>query len=329
MRAAVSLSQNDFATLLSRLVTAGALLASEAGYASCGAAFCALNTSWNTQGVPSDPGTGRLDLRYEFVDQNKLRTNTRNLPPAADTGDTLEQRTVNRNLLATVDYTLSKDWAVSVALPVVRRTHDHVSDPANNPTFENWKFTKAGDMRVLGYRRFAVADDPFVSYGLALGLKLPSGEFRVRNNNGLLAERSLQPGTDSTDLVWGGYFTRPGFQSDSSWFVQALVQTAKRIKDEFRPGNQYSLNTGYRFLFTDSLTGLLQMNGIFKKRDDGLNAERELSGSRSWFLSPGLNYSLTPNMEVYGFVQLPVFRQVNGVQLSAERAFVAGVSMKF
>jgi hypothetical protein len=305
------------------------LLAAQATFASCGSAYCTLNTNWDTQGLPSDPGTIRFDLRYEFINQNRLRSNKSPLSPENDTSDTLEQRTANRNLLASLDYTVSKDWAVSVAAPFVRRTHDHVSDPANNPAFETWRFSKSGDARVLGYRRFADAEDPFISYGLIVGVKLPTGTFRVRNNDAVLAERSLQPGTGSTDLVWGGYYTRPGFQDDSNWFAQALLQRATRIKDEFRPGDQVSLNTGYHLPFAGSLSGLLQLNGIYRKRDDGVNAERELSGSRSWFLSPGLSYVLTPKTQLYGFVQLPVFRQVNGVQLSAERSFVAGMSVRF
>jgi hypothetical protein len=28
----------------------------------------------STQGVPADPGTVRLDLRYEYVDQKELRS---------------------------------------------------------------------------------------------------------------------------------------------------------------------------------------------------------------------------------------------------------------
>ena len=53
-----------------RALLSGALSLSGCGaaLASCGSAFCVLNTNWNTQGIPNEPGTVRVDLRYEFVD---------------------------------------------------------------------------------------------------------------------------------------------------------------------------------------------------------------------------------------------------------------------
>jgi hypothetical protein len=66
-----------------------------------------------------------------------------------------------------------------------------------------------------------------------------------------------------------------------------------------------------------------------KSRDSGAEAEPELSGSTNVFVSPGLSWSASRDLELYGFVQLPVYRYVNGVQLSANRAYVIGASMRF
>lgn len=308
----------------------GALALSNSGasLASCGSAFCVLNTDWNTQGVPNEPGTARVDVRYEFVDQKHLRMGSKQISPAEDTADTTELRTINRNFLTTVDYAFSKNWSVSASLPVVSRSHSHIADPAGAATFEAWSFTKAGDARVLGFYRFD-NDNPVVSYGLTFGLKLPTGDYRVTNADGTVAERALQPGTGSTDVVLGGFFSGPGIGLDAGWFAQALVQQAATTKDDFKPGTQFQLNFGYRQPMTDSLQLLLQVNTLIKTRDTGLNAEPDLSGSKTVFLSPGLSYSITRDVQAYGFLQLPIYRYVNGTQLSADRAMIAGLSMRF
>lgn len=308
----------------------GALALSNSGLslASCGSAFCVLNTSWNTQGIPIEPGTTRVDVRYEFVDQKRLRMGNKQISPAEDTADTTELRTINRNLLTSIDHAFSANWSASVSLPVVSRSHSHIADPTGDATFESWSFTKAGDVRVLGSYRFD-NDDPFVTYGLTFGIKLPTGDYRVANADGTAAERSLQPGTGSTDAVLGGYFSGPGMKPDASWFAQALVQQAVKTKDDFRPGTQYQLNLGYRQPVTGSLELMLQVNALVKARDTGLNAEPDLSGSKTVYLSPGLNYSITRDVQAYGFLQLPIYRYVNGTQLSADWAAVAGVSMRF
>src|SRR5437667_5879894 len=164
-----------------------ALLAAGGAQASCGSAFCGLNTNWSTQGVASEPGAFRLDERFEFVDQKNLMQGSKPISQADDTADTTELRTINRNLLTTLDYTVSKNWALSVSVPVVSRSHSHIDDPtgaAGGPTFEKWDFTKVGDTRVLGMYRFDNEKNPVVSQGLIFGLKLPTGSYRVNNAAG-------------------------------------------------------------------------------------------------------------------------------------------------
>src|SRR6266568_4282075 len=258
------------------------LPAAGASQASCGSAFCVLNTNWATQGVTANPGTARLDMRFEFVDQKHLQSGTKRISQAEDTADTTELRTINRNLLTTLDYTLSRNWAVSVSVPVVDRSHSHIADPTGAATFEKWDFTKVGDTRALGMYRFDNEKNPVVTQGLIFGLKLPTG---------------------STDAVLGGYYSAPGIHQDSSWFVQALYQQAVNTKEQYKPGNQFQLNVGYRHPLGHDWQALLQVNSLIKGKDSGANAEPDLSGSKSVFLSPGLIYSLTHDLQLYSFVQ--------------------------
>jgi hypothetical protein len=287
-----------------------------------------LNTNWSTQGVAAEPGTARLDLRYEFVDQKHLQSGTKRVSTddvAAE--ETTELRTINRNLLTTLDYAVSKSWAVSVSAPAISRSHSHI-DNATGDT-EKWDFTRIGDTRVLGMYRFDNEKNPVVSQGLIFGLKLPTGQYRISNADGAVAERALQPGTGSTDFVLGGYYSAPGIHLDSSWFVQALYQQAVSTKEEYKPGNQFQLNAGYRYPLGPDWQALLQVNSLIKGKDSGANAEPDLSGSKSVFLSPGLIYSLTHELQFYSFVQLPIYRFYNGTQLSVDWAFVAGATMRF
>src|SRR5438552_14263117 len=309
----------------------GVALLSAAGAAqsSCGSAFCVLNTNWATQGVASEPGAFRLDERFEFVDQKHLMQGTKRISQADDPADTPELRTIDRNLVKTLADPVTKNWAVSVSVPVVDRSHSHIADPTGAATFEKWDFTKVGDTRVLGMYRFDNEKNPVVSQGLIFGLKLPTGSHRVSNADGAVAERALQPGTGSTDLVLGGYYSAPGIHLDSSWFVQALYQQAVSTREEYKPGNQFQLNVGYRHPLGHDWQALLQINSLIKGKDSGANSEPDLSGSKSVFLSPGLIYSLTHDLQLYSFMQLPIYRFYNGIQLSAASAFVAGAPMRF
>jgi hypothetical protein len=242
-----------------------------------------------------------------------------------------EIRTVNRNWLATYDYTFNQDWGVSATLPLLDRAHAHIHNHMGAQILDRWNFTEVGDLRVLGRRQWrgeSVEAQRLDFYGANFGLKLPTGKQDVRNASGDLAERTLQPGTGTTDLLFGGYFRRM-LGSGSSWFVDALLQQPLNTHDEFRPGARASLDAGYRWEATDRLGVMLQLNLLHRRRDKGAEAESEDSGGDAIFLSPGASYTLTDRLQVYGFLQLPLYQYVNGVQLTADWAIVAGFSARF
>jgi hypothetical protein len=162
-----------------------------------------------------------------------------------------------------------------------------------------------------------------------LGVKLPTGTINVRNTDGTRAERTLQPGTGTTDLLLGGYFNQVLGAHDSSWFVQGLWQSALNSRENFKPGNRWSLDAGYRYEATANVGLMLQLNALIKRHDSGLQAEPESSGGKFLFLSPGISYAITKSFQVYGFVQKPIYQHVNGVQLTADWSAVAGLSVRF
>jgi hypothetical protein len=196
---------------------------------------------------------------------------------------------------------------------------------------DRWNFTELGDLRVLGRRQWraeSVEAQRLDFYGANFGLKLPTGKDDVENDNGNLAERTLQPGTGTTDLLLGGYFRRM-LGSGNSWFVDALLQLPLNTHDGFRPGARVSIDAGYRWEAADRLGLMLQLNYLHRRRDRGAEAEAADSGGDALFASPGASYALTDHLQVYGFLQLPLYQYVNGVQLTADWAVVAGFSAKF
>lgn len=314
---------------LALLAALAAIAAAGNAGASCGQAFCVVNTNWAMQGVPADPGSSRLDLHYEYIDQNRLWRGSHGISAAESDSDTLEQRTLNHNLVATYDYALSDAWAFSLSVPVQKRIHEHIADPAGDATPERWDFTRLGDIKVTGSYRITDQEDPLNHFGLLFGVKLPTGSHTVANDEGAVAERALQPGTGSTDAIVGAYYTHRGFAPGSAWFAQGTRQQAVATRDQFRPGSTTSLTLGYTQPVSGPLSATLQANALIRSRDTGDQAEPELSGGRYVFVSPGLSYALSKSMQVYGYAQLPVYRYVNGIQLAADRAFVVGTAFQF
>ena len=191
-----------------------------------------------------------------------------------------------------------------------------------------WDFTRPGDLRALGRYQFDSGGGPLTpsTSGVTFGLKLPTGSTGVSNAEGSVAERSLQPGTGTTDLILGAFYHRKLMEADASWFAQAQYQHAMNSRDGYRPGAQLSADLGYRQGVGERLGLLVQLNLLHKRADQGAQAEPADSGGRFAFLSPGVSYGLSGNLQAYAFYQHPLHAHVRGVQLTPSKALLVGLS---
>jgi hypothetical protein len=242
-----------------------------------------------------------------------------------------EVSTVNRNWLPSLDYG-GRDWGVNLLFPYVERQHQHIHNHMGAQEPESWDFKEVGDMRVLARRRLASFGEDGHSpstLGINFGVKLPTGDTNIVNAEGERAERSLQPGTGTTDLLLGGYYSQMFHAADTSWFAQVLAQLPMNSNEDYRPGKRFGADTGVRYSATENLSAMLQLNFLYKGRDAGAQAEPEDSGGKFLYISPGLSYNFTQAVQAYAFIQLPLYQYVNGVQLTAQRAYAIGITGRF
>lgn len=277
-------------------------------WASCGASFCSL-----AQPVPEQQGY-LLDLRHEYIELQQPRAGSQ----AVDVGEIHrhhdEQRTLNRNTLLNLDYRQS-DWGLSFSLPWLQREHQHIHNHHRQQLHDAWDLSGLGDLKAL-----VVQDE------LLFGLKLPTGSTERHNSNGDKAEPGLQPGTGSTDLILG-------LQSAVNWgqtrsFFRFSWQNPLNERHQFQVGSQLKLDLGTSYRYQD-WNWQLQLNAERKGRDGGERAEAADSGGKALWLSPGLGLKLTEATEAYLFWQLPLYQYRNGVQLTADDAWGAGIRQSF
>ena len=296
--------------------------------ASCGGAFCTLNTDAGVQGTFTKPGV-RLDVRAEFIDMNQLRHGASKVKPAGEVDGHDETRTLNRNLLATLDWNINQDWGVTLQVPFVNRMHNHVFNKDDSLggvdlEVESWNFSGIGDVQALARYNFYTGVNS--NAGVRFGLKLPTGSIH-KSNAEEKAERTLQPGSGSVDTILGAYYNN--HQGAFGWFVQGMWQQTVRERDNFTSGAKLGLDAGLSYAATPDLSLMLQTNIQHKSKDSGANAEPKDSGGYSVSLSPGLAYKITPGVQVYGFVQKPIYQYVKGAQLTSDWSAAAGLSVQF
>ncbi|MDH2918312.1 MAG: hypothetical protein PXX73_03860 [Sideroxydans sp.] len=326
-----------------KLLTLALLATASNAYAGCGSSFCAVNTHWDTQGLAEAEGV-QVDVRYAYAKADTPRVGAKKVakPLASDpnlAGAEVEnQRTINQTLNLDLAYAINTQWGVALDMPLVMRDHSHqIGDP--NPalvTTVQKSFSKLGDIRVIGNYKVGY-DDHLMGSGVRFGLKLPTGNTTQEMVAGTQMEAGLQPGSGSTDAVLGAYHHQELANTPWGWFASTQLQMAMKLKNDYRPGDEMSLDVGAHYAVSPMLTGLLQVNAQYKKGDRGtaLNMNPH-TGGRSLNLSPGITVAVAPRTKLYGFVQLPLYQYANpdpkGTpygQLTAPWSFSLGVNHSF
>src|SRR6476620_1254919 len=93
-----------------------------AANASCGAAFCTVNTNWTSESAMTSAGSS-FDLRYEYIKQDQPRSGTDKVAVGQISHHHDEVETLNRNLVATYNRTFESGWGLSVTTPIADRDH--------------------------------------------------------------------------------------------------------------------------------------------------------------------------------------------------------------
>jgi len=268
---------------------------------------------------PSGHGQGSVFGEYDYMDQNRNFSGT-SRAPAADNDDKL----IRSNFLVLGgEYMFHCGFGVMLEVPVTNRLFK-TDDGAGVGSFDH---TALGDIRLMGVYSGFSKD---MTSGIIFGVKLPTGDFRYSG-----FDRDTSIGSGSTDLLLGGYhFGQIDAVGDWTYYGQILWQAAMAYQDGYRPGQDLNGAVGvyYRGLKwggnTFKVAPVLQLIASTRTLDAGPESDRPNSGYQRLMIAPGLQLD-TPNVRLYGDVELPIYQHVNGNQLVAPALFKLIVSKSF
>ncbi len=310
--------------------------------ASCG---CTLTSDWESLGISTRPGM-KVDLRYDYLNQNQLRSGSGTISPMAaaavvnpgGNAQEVERFTRNQYFTLGLDYNFSPNWGINLVVPYLARTHDTlgtasdgVAAGAGGGQYKS-SLSAPGDVKLLGrYQGLNAAHD----LGLILGVKLPTGSHQRSGEStdstapgSVPIDRGLQPGSGTTDLILGAFHVE-AINQDWDGFQQVLVQAALDASDDYKPGVGVNLSLGLRYQGFEGFAPQLQVNARHAQRDSGAQADTVSTGGTLVYLSPGVVVPLGDRASVYGFLQLPVYQYVNGVQLAPRITLSLGLRYSF
>lgn len=318
-----------------------------AGAFACASCGCTLNSDFGTQGLSTSSGWS-LDVRYDTLNQNQLRSGTGKIS-ATDAANTtnpvtagpveVEKFTVNKYLTATLDYSDGDRWGISASLPYISRNHSTLGVGGNgispDPTSGyDSSVSGFGDLRIVG-RYFGFTDSR--NFGIQFGLKLPTGDTKQTSTaaDGITAiavDPGLQLGTGTTDAILGAYYF-DNLNRNWDYFAQVQFQSAlnssSMASGSYRPGDSVNLTGGMRYHGFESFTPTMQINARYVNADSGSGADTYATGGTLVYFTPGVMVPVTSTLAVYSNLQIPIYQNVNGIQVAPTTILSIGARVAF
>ena len=304
--------------------------------ASCGSDMCVLDL----RGPEAAPGRWSMELAYSFVDQDHVRIGTEPASVGEIPSDHNEIETRSDVWTTTLRMIASPRMSFAASLPWVKRFHAHEAEHHEGfYEVQTWNYEGLGDLLVSGYvSPGGVFDGDTWSGALMAGIKAPTGDdevdpiFEEGDPVGHQPEPIARPGTGSWDGLAGFQLRRivqtrtfggEAMPIPFSFGVTGRVNGTGT--EDYKIGNEVVANFAGGWGLASNVTLLGQVNARFRAKDEEAGATAENTGGTAWYATPGLRVSSGP-VGVYGYWQLRLYENVNGIQITAPSHLMVGVN---
>lgn len=165
---------------------------------------------------------------------------------------------------------------------------------------------------------YTITNNPYLSIGA--GIKTPTGWYKTQGEPIINGQQSTYPmgmqlGTGTWDPAFGLFYNQQiGRFSIFGNILFRYTGGANEFGD--RIGNEAITNFGTNYMFMDEL-GLIFMLNLFNTgQDTGPNTREGNTGVTYLYASPGIIYAPIQNLSFQLMTELPIYRYVNGIQVT-------------
>lgn len=287
------------------------------------------------------PGQMVIDLSYRYIPQDRKqqgssRTDTVQVPGVNFAAGTLELpptegheelRTINMLGQLDVNYGVTPNFGIAVAVPFYnQRLHEHIH--LDTAEFSNVDGTSGmGDVAVTG--KFALLTTTRHRLVGGVGVKLPTGEYKLRDSDNVINEPTIQPGTGSYDYILSAFYDYQWRPHERDTFVSLSYRVNTQNDLDYERGDAATFNVGANFRVREKMVVSAQLNLQHAGRDQYKGQDVPSTGITSVYLTPGIQVQSSDNLALYTHLQLPVYQHVNEVNLVPRYGFMFGLSYGF
>lgn len=258
---------------------------------------------------PSQKGTLQFNLSYDFNNLNTLKSGKKTLD------DNSRNRTTH-SILLELGYSFSDRFSIDAFFSYVKQER-----LINQIDFT---FTQGiGDMIMLFKYQLIKGENNNALIGG--GMKLPIGSSNRKNKIGIPLNADLQPGSGSFDFIGWGQWTRPLKNRPSFQFSSTLIYSYKGKNNSYLGNNLYqfgqevswSIGIADQFILAKTtISPSLQFRLRSAQPDLFEKGELPSTGGKWLFVKPGFSMMWTPKFSIETNLELPIFADIIGTQVT-------------
>lgn len=263
----------------------------------------------------------QFNLSYDINSLKTLKNFSRTLQGA-------NRERLTHSILLETSYTITDRFSLYGLVSYVTQRRE-IRDLA----YEDTDITSGvGDAVIMpGY---LLVDGFSFSWLLSAGIKLPLGKTGLRDQDGILLNPDLQPGSGAFDALFLNMFRYEAARGHSFWNTLAFRRTGTnknfRSDDNYRFGNELVTSMGWSktlFIFKSIVEPSLITSYRLAERDLINNKEIPNTGGNWLFVSTGISLYIRENLKIFSAFTFPLYSEPSGVQLTTSYRFNMGIHL--
>lgn len=173
--------------------------------------------------------------------------------------------------------------------------------------------------------RYKFYDKNFFTFSVGAGLKLPTGASDKKNDIGIVLNADLQPGSNALDAIFMTSISKQFNFRKSLTFSTRLTYRNTGVNSEYQNVNEYKFGNETQ-LFFSIVDQFFVFNKLFNPRitlkyrqvlKDKINNNKISNTGGNWFFfKPGFSFSYNDNIDFFTSIELPIYSNVDGIQLT-------------
>ena len=188
-----------------------------------------------------------------------------------------------------------------------------------------------GDIKLISrYRIWSQKKkDPF-NLAFGLGVKMPTGKTDEKDDSGVRLPAYLQTGSGSWDPIFElGAHKIIGRHWISTYFRYKMATKGELGDRDFEKPDIFKYNVAYAYALSNLFDLELELNGEVRGKAELDGKKNDNTGGQIIYLTPGIHFKFYRGMHCDVGMPIPVYRDLNGPQLSEDYRIITKLAIKF